>query len=578
DAERTSTLERLLARADPQLVVPAAPPPGVERALVLWSEGGRRRNDRQPPSQIIYLGPGKQLSLSWRARPPGGAPDEQLTAGEWAVSLQVRRAQFYHLWGVSTAPPGNVPGPSTDAPAFSIAARGFTRAELLAVVAGLGPLDLPRWRAQRDLFEHSAVEPQARAALEAAIDTAQPPAAGALIYRRERFFSRANTQPETLRDPYHLARYSRNPPAYRSETWLEGLSAAGHTRRYSEMYDAREDLVQSWLIVSGKDSWSFNAASRQLSLYPNDFEDQLAWIDPGTRAAIDLLANPGHGVTMREGTRYVARLQPIERSEYEQLSIAAMDDEALPFIADLNVSLVVTELGFAAGGGVSSTRTSVVGHSDGRRIESLTQLWNLEEQRPVERDEAPLSLRDGGTPNVPARYVADWVSADQLYDPLISVPISRAQELLRTPLFVLPADGAFKPLPIELWSSAGSQRTRFTNEPLLDAAREGRGVWTHYRTEVGLQLSLFQGPAEPLADYLRTHPNAPFWQQSVLRRARIAGQDTQGWLMSNGKQLDVATLWYFVEVDGTLIVAQGSGAWFPGEGVRLLGQLQKVTS
>jgi hypothetical protein len=579
DDTRVSSLERLLARPDPQLVVPAAAPPGVERALVLWSMAGRGRVDNgRSPAQIIYLGPGKLFSLSWGAAGPERSPDEELRVKGWEVSIRSRRAQLYQLRGVALVSPAGAQ-PRNQAASFAISARGFSRAELLDIIEGLGPLDLQRWRAQRGLFQQNGVEPQARAALEAAIDTARPPAPGTLVYRRERSFRRANPQPDPLRDPYHLVRYSSRPPAFRSETWLQGLNEAGSVGQYSEMFNTDDELVQSWLFVPGVRSWAYNAPARQLYLHSAD-PGQLGWldwIDPGTLAAIDFLANPGLGVALQPDTRLVVRRQSVSRSNYEQLAIAAMDDGRLPFIADLNASLVVTELALAADSSVRTSRIIVTGYNEGKRIERMVQLWNMEEQRPAELVAAPLALRNGGEPAVSARYVTDGTGEAQASSRFSSITITEAQQLLRTPLFALPAQSSFQLLPIEAWQPMGGERFFNTNEPLLDAAREGRGVWTHYRTDVGLQLSLFQGPAEPLADFLRTHPSTPFWMQSERHRTNVAGQDVEGWLMSNGKQTGYATWWYFAEVDGTLIVAQGAGQWFPSEGLQLMAQLQKVS-
>ena len=394
--------------------------------------------------------------------------------------------------------------------------------------------------------------------------------------RRERSFSRSNPQPETLRDPYHLARYSSNPPAAWSQTWLQGTSEPGRVGLYTEIYGANDALARSRLILPGERSWAFDAARRQLDLYPAEFYDRLAWLDDGTHAAIDFLANPGLGVAFDEGTSSIVRRQPIDISDYAQLAIAAMDDNRVPFIADLNASLVVTTLGFAADGSVKSSRTSVVGYNDGRRVERIAHLWNLEERRPAEVREAPAPFVGNGEPNVQARYVSNFREARPAPKPFAGTTISEAQVLMRMPLFVLPAESGFKLLPIEAWYSSGNNRSVFGSEPLNDAAREGRGVWTHYATDVGMQISIFQGPAEPLADYIRTHSNSPFWMKSEPLRALIDGQDVQGWLMSNGKQADIATFWYFAEVDGTLIIAQG-GAWMRDDGLALLGQLRRVS-
>src|SRR5262249_17768012 len=117
--------------------------------------------------------------------------------------------------------PGPGRGPATE---LMIDASGYTRAELLAMVASMRPLDMQSWRAQQALFpQQPGIEPQARDALLAALEPAAPPAPGQLIYWRSRHYMRQNSAPDTLPDPYHQPRYNGLPATTVQELWVQAL-------------------------------------------------------------------------------------------------------------------------------------------------------------------------------------------------------------------------------------------------------------------------------------------------------------------------------------------------------------------
>ncbi len=140
---------RLLAPPYNQTPVwmPAVPPEGVERALLLWGDGNWRR--RAPPRALVYLGEGRQLMLLFNT--DATVEGEELTIGPWRGTLQAGRAQRYTLALHRSQANGHA---ATGNPGASLLldARGFTRDEVLALAANLRPFDARTLATHRSLF------------------------------------------------------------------------------------------------------------------------------------------------------------------------------------------------------------------------------------------------------------------------------------------------------------------------------------------------------------------------------------------------------------------------------------------
>ncbi|MCX7791226.1 MAG: anti-sigma factor [Chloroflexaceae bacterium] len=140
---------RLLAPPHNQTPVwtPAAPPAGVERALLLWGDGNWRR--RAAPRALVYLGEGRQLMLLFNT--DATVEGEEMIIGPWRAILRAGRTQRYTL----ALHPSQANGGDTDGdPGGSLLldARGFTRNEVLALAADLRPFDARTLAAHRPLF------------------------------------------------------------------------------------------------------------------------------------------------------------------------------------------------------------------------------------------------------------------------------------------------------------------------------------------------------------------------------------------------------------------------------------------
>ena len=142
--EALGDLGRLRASNARPLWLPSRPPAGVERALLLW--GGQSRG--AAPDGLIYLGHGRRLILAFnRSQMVGG---EHLEIGAWHVALRPGLGQRYtaFLDRSQTA----ATGPFDVSAKVLLDAYGFTRAELLAVIETMQPLDRASLRAQERLF------------------------------------------------------------------------------------------------------------------------------------------------------------------------------------------------------------------------------------------------------------------------------------------------------------------------------------------------------------------------------------------------------------------------------------------
>ncbi|MCS6881759.1 MAG: hypothetical protein RMK84_08495 [Oscillochloridaceae bacterium] len=144
---------RLLAPPYNQIPVwmPAAPPAGVERALLLWGEGNWRR--RTPPQALVYLGEGRQLMLLFNT--DASVEGEELTIGPWRATLRAGRTQRYTM--ALDLVPANSGGAAGDPlTRLLLDARGFSREEVLALAANLQPFDTQTLAAHRRLFAAAA--------------------------------------------------------------------------------------------------------------------------------------------------------------------------------------------------------------------------------------------------------------------------------------------------------------------------------------------------------------------------------------------------------------------------------------
>jgi hypothetical protein len=132
---------RLLLPGAPPLWVLAAPPAGVDRALLIWPAQDGRADPRA--QALLYLGPDRRLSIRLSA-PASIAAAEEQTIGPWLVLLEPGRARSYRaLLQRAGAGRGR---------RVLLEAHGVSRAELLAAIESLQPLNAATLAAQDALF------------------------------------------------------------------------------------------------------------------------------------------------------------------------------------------------------------------------------------------------------------------------------------------------------------------------------------------------------------------------------------------------------------------------------------------
>ena len=126
----------LLDPGAPSIWLPDLPPAGIDRALLIWPNA-----DLEPTSQpesLIYLGRERRLMLIFRQFAPQGARLE----GGWQVALQPGRLGRYSAMLTHT----------TTSAELQIESWGFTRTELLELIATLRPARSTSILAQADMF------------------------------------------------------------------------------------------------------------------------------------------------------------------------------------------------------------------------------------------------------------------------------------------------------------------------------------------------------------------------------------------------------------------------------------------
>ncbi len=124
--------------------VPSTPPAGIDRALLIWSPAEAKH--RLPPQALVYLGPDRRLTLHINATAQIAAA-EQLIIGAWIVQLEPGRARGYRVTLDRQDAGGTDPRAR-----ILLEAHGFSRAELLAVITSLRPLDAELLAAQTQIF------------------------------------------------------------------------------------------------------------------------------------------------------------------------------------------------------------------------------------------------------------------------------------------------------------------------------------------------------------------------------------------------------------------------------------------
>jgi hypothetical protein len=301
----------------------------------------------------------------------------------------------------------------------------------------------------------------------------------------------------------------------------------------------------------------------------------MSWMNEGHHMALDMLSRPGEANLLRDpsGDILITRNLPYtESSYYRAQGSAPQGAEGVPYIDDLQPTRVITELRFSPEGDITGVQTKIVGAAP---QPTLVQSWLLVAEHDLPADQAPADLQRPRPATDQARYVVDWSGGNPLASMVETMPLSDAVALSMVPLFYFPTDSQLKLVQVQ--GNRAPQGTRmFQNDVLSDAVRDGVALRLEYQgSDTSQRLTLVEGPAEPLGDYIRTHYNTPFWKQSAMQTIRVGSEAITCWVMWDGSGSEGQS-WVFASLGNTLVVVEGQGAWFRIEGVRLLEALRSA--
>ncbi len=364
--------------------LPAVPPPGAERMLLRqcdWT--GQDTCPTGPFGGAIYFGPGRWLTLTtipW-TRATGS---ETLQLDDWDVSMQAGKGSSYRI-ALATR------GASTTNRQYSftvegmlLESRGYSRAELLAVLNSLKPFDGESLRAHLPLLVPTTNDGAARRAMLEALAVPRPPAPGELLTWRERSYGRQNPQIAMPTDPYSPPPYSGLPETTLSEQWMSNNGVgAGETvivqQAGASWFSTLEDYT-TFVRTSNEQgqplqtryegperAWTFDQQNSVLQSWPwqGNINRGAAFTD-GDFRLWGILQPPTSAVsltmqTLPNGTRIVTATEMVAdpNGRWNNLTGTGHADE-WPSIRDLRPVQMLTEFTLPPNGRVSAVRTYAV--------------------------------------------------------------------------------------------------------------------------------------------------------------------------------------------------------------------------
>lgn len=551
---------------DPPL--PAHAPPQTNAAALIDRNSQASLSRGYSPGELTfaYFGEGRRLFVN--SAEPGQqlftlARPERLALGGNAVFLQPLAVQGYRAL---------ILRPSDDQAVrltVQVAATGYTRAELLALIQSLGPITPAALREQAPLFIEPRPHDAAWQALIGALaDAPQPPPGGARHFV-EHVFKRQLRQPDPLADPYHRPPYAGWPEQLVQENWLrddsDGTRTSGAlTRDSAGRLLARQyrgpRALWDYDAVAGRATW-YQLARSTLGLPLN--EDQ--------NTVLRVLACPGVALGDEPGGRRsvtVAETEWRERScaqpQYvgllRQQEVAGFRTDAAPFLADLDADTLTTVIVLGADGRPTSTAVWAGPSGSGTLLES----WERVSEEELTAAQVPAEIFSAEPP--PAltqiRYSSVDLGAAQRSAGLYSATLTETLKLARSPLFGFAA-GQGQPVLVSL--NVGPPPGQATSAYAFDESSglfdrmlaEGYATRSVYSasTSAGFQLLRFyQGAASEAAAFLRAQAA---WSSSERQQITVGGRAIAAWEVT---ERDTNGTWLIFELEGTLIAVQSPGA------------------
>ncbi|HEX5689950.1 MAG TPA: hypothetical protein VFX76_08105, partial [Roseiflexaceae bacterium] len=395
-----------LQQSSPLFWLPAAPPPGATRALLLAEPGNIAY-------AMHYLGTGRRLSIYSTTNFQIG--DAQPLAGERLLQngnplvLQALNAQGYRALlryrGAHDAQVQTI-----------ISSSGYTRAELLAVIDGFGPPTTASFRAQAGLFANPhPTEQAALDALLAALETPIPPE-GRIRHFVERTFTRHRAEPDLLRDPYHLPPYGGRSETMQIENWTH-QTAQGRLESGNREQDDRGTIFARQYL-GPETTWYYDAPSLHAALVRSADLPLGNTINLDQAIVLDLLGRGGSRLlTLPDGTRVISHSQPLAETNYAGMlqDQQQIPDASGPYLAGVAGDATIT--------------TQIILASNGRP--KIIERW-ASNPGPAQSSAAPASATSAPSRQLPQNTVLleTWELAD---DQLVSIDQVPAGTFDQTP-------------------------------------------------------------------------------------------------------------------------------------------------
>ncbi|HEX6292122.1 MAG TPA: hypothetical protein VFZ66_23240 [Herpetosiphonaceae bacterium] len=322
-SERTALLDPTCPALDPEHVVglrtfvgsewprwqqwhlPAPTPAGITRAVLL-SRSDITADSFNQDVTAVFIGPNRWLTL--RSEPRDASHTNAIQHGRWRVVLDERSG----LWSGSACRHFADSRSGFCVPAVTIAARGWTRDELLAMIDSLKPISGQTWRDLNKLFlEPQPLSAETQGVLEQSLLAIEQLKGQTLHSIAERSMSVDLGRP-AWNDPYHLPLDLVAPDTTFQEQWL--VYSGAEVAQFRDVLQARDGSVL-YAQVSDSDEYavyfmnSGTAWRGQLSAFRGwrPFAQS-----PGEHLLLLFLANNGQTtVVEREDTLLLE--QPIER-------------------------------------------------------------------------------------------------------------------------------------------------------------------------------------------------------------------------------------------------------------------------
>ena len=558
-------------------LAPLDAPPGAEYAALI---GGMRS------AVVFYFGPGRRLAIQTGGRRSGIAPlpssrdTERVELGERVALLRPGLVQRYEAFF------GDATGERYSA---RISAQGFSRSELLDVLATLEPISIETVRRQESLFlGPRPADPAAFDTLLGALAEAPLPE-GSVRHTVTRVFTRQLAADDRLADPYHLPPYGGRPETLLAESWTRA-AAEGALERAIVRRGA-DSTVYDRAYFGPRGAWEYDAPRGEVVLRGDaqapDWERLLL-----TR----MLVCGGARVVQQGGDRAVALtekgwhqascLLPRYTGMYGYqhsgvtyvLGLPGAQAEFAPYLADLAGEPLTVTAAVDDEGRLKWLEVSA-GAPGGGQSRVVIERWEVlsDELLPAER--VPADVFSSVPPQTLTRRRGDGAGPGAPSD-LIPLNLAQARGLLADAVYAFeetPASGGSGQAQVVLRNIFTS---RFDSDeaygfyqiypsPFENALYHSAALRFDYTVTDGAgqeaRLSIYQGRAERFGAYLRARAR---WTASEPLAVTVEGEPVQGWLVTtlDGQQ------WAIFEAGGTLVAAPAGTP----EQRALLGRLRRV--